>query len=211
MKKRDGSTKDRILDAAEEIFSSRGFDGTKVQEIATAAGVNKAMLYYYFKDKDDLLVSVIGRIIQGIGEAIPQYFADSEDTVENIEAFLDFYIGYLAKNQSFVRIMAWEMLSGRHIQAIAGDYIIPVFSLMREKIVEAVSRNMIRQISPEHTVFSVVGMNVFYIVASPLFMLLLGDDPLSDEMIEKRKRAVKDLLMYGLLPRNDQSRNRKVE
>lgn len=206
MKKRDGYTKDRILDAAEELFSSRGFDGTKVQEIAAAAGVNKAMLYYYFKDKDDLLISVIGRIIQGIGDAIPQYFAGNEDTVENIEAFLDFYIGYLAKNQSFVRLMAWEMLSGRHIQAIAGNYIIPVFSLMREKIVEAVSRNIIRPISPEHTVFSVVGMNVFYIVASPLFMLILGDDPLSGEMIEKRKKAVKDLLMYGLIPRDDKSR-----
>ena len=206
MRKRDGTTKDRILDAAEEIFSSRGFDGTKVQEIATAAGVNKAMLYYYFKDKDDLLVSVIGRIIQGIGEAIPQYFADSEDTVENIEAFLDFYIGYLARNQSFVRIMAWEMLSGRHIQTIGKDYIIPVFSLMREKIVEAVDRKTVRPVSPEHTVFSVVGMNVFYIVASPMFMLILGDDPLSEDMMEQRKRAVKDLLMYGLLPRDNKSR-----
>nr|HOO47142.1 TetR/AcrR family transcriptional regulator [Deltaproteobacteria bacterium] len=193
MRKRDGTTKDRILDAAEEIFSSRGFDGTKVQEIATAAGVNKAMLYYYFKDKDDLLISVIGRIIQGIGEAIPQYFADSEDTVENIEAFLDFYIGYLARNQSFVRIMAWEMLSGRHIQTIGKDYIIPVFSLMREKIVEAVDRKTVRPVSPEHTVFSVVGMNVFYIVASPMFMLILGDDPLSEDMMEQRKKAVKDL------------------
>jgi len=206
MRKRDGTTKDRILDAAEEIFSSRGFDGTKVQEIATAAGVNKAMLYYYFKDKDDLLISVIGRIIQGIGEAIPQYFADSEDTVENIEAFLDFYIGYLARNQSFVRIMAWEMLSGRHIQTIGKDYIIPVFSLMREKIVEAVDRKTVRPVSPEHTVFSVVGMNVFYIVASPMFMLILGDDPLSEDMMEQRKRAVKDLLMYGLLPRDNKSR-----
>jgi len=206
MKKRDGFTKDRILDAAEEIFSNKGFDGTKVQEIATAAGVNKAMLYYYFKGKDGLLISVIGRIVQGIGDAIPQYFSDNSDTVESIDAFLDFYIGYLAKNGSFVRLMAWEMLSGRHIQAIAEDYIIPIFSLIREKIVEAVSRNMIREVSPEHTVFSVVGMNVFYIVASPLFMHILGEDPLSPEMFAKRKKAVKDLIMYGLVPRDDEAK-----
>ena len=204
MKRRDGMTKDRILDAAEELFSSKGFDGTKVQKIATAAGVNKAMLYYYFKDKDDLLICVIGRIFKGIGDAIPQYFANNDDTVENIEAFLDFYIGYLAENMSFVRLMAWEMLSGRHVQAIARDYIIPVFSILRESIIEAAGRNMIRPVSPEHTVFSVVGMNVFYIVASPMFMLILGDDPLSSEMIEKRKKEVKDLLMYGLIPRENE-------
>jgi hypothetical protein len=43
-------------------------------------------------------------------------------------------------------------------------------------------------------------MNIFYIVASPLFTLLLGDDPLSPDMIIKRKQAVTDLVMHGLLP-----------
>jgi TetR/AcrR family transcriptional regulator len=204
MKKRDGMTKDRILDAAEDIFSHKGFDGTKVQEIASAAGVNKAMLYYYFKDKDDLLIAVIGRIIKGIGDAVPRYFAGTEKTVENIEEFLDFYIEYLAKNRAFVRLMAWEMLSGRHVQAIAREYIIPIFSLIRQKITESVSQHLIRDVPPEHTVFSVVGMNVFYIVASPMFMHILGEDPLSPEMLARRKKAVKDLLMYGLVPRNEQ-------
>lgn len=201
MKKRDGTTKDRILDAAEEIFSNKGFDGTKVQEIATSAGVNKAMLYYYFKNKDELLIAVVGRIIGGIRDAIPRYFDGSDSAVENIENFIDFYIEYLSDNRSFVRLMAWEMLSARHVQVLAGDYIIPIFSLMRERITEAIRQGWIRDVSPEHTVFSVVGMNVFYIVASPLFMLILGDDPFSPEMIAHRKKAVKDLLMNGLIPR----------
>ena len=206
MKKRDGKTKDRILDAAEQLFADKGFDGTKVQEIATSAGVNKAMLYYYFKDKDELLIAVIGRIIGGIRDAIPRYFDREENAAQNIEHFLDFYIEYLADNSSFVRLMAWEMLSARHVQAIAKDYIIPVFSLMRERITEAIAKGWIRDVSPEHTVFSVVGMNVFYIVASPLFMLILGDDPLCPEMIAKRKQSVKDLIMHGLIPKQKEPR-----
>jgi len=206
MKKRDGKTKDRILDAAEQLFAGKGFDGTKVQEIATCAGVNKAMLYYYFKDKDDLLIAVIGRIIGGIRDAIPRFFDSEENAAQNIENFLDFYIEYLADNSSFVRLMAWEMLSARHVQAIAKDYIIPVFSLMRERITQAIAKGWIRDVSPEHTVLSVVGMNVFYIVASPLFMLILGDDPLCTEMIAKRKQAVKDLVMHGLIPKQKEPR-----
>ena len=203
MKKRDGKTKDRILDAAEELFASKGFDGAKVQEIATLAGVNKAMLYYYFKDKDELLIAVVGRIIGGIRDAIPRFFNSEENAAHNIENFLDFYIEYLSHNSSFVRLMAWEMLSARHVQAIAREYIIPVFALMRERITEAIRKGWIRDVSPEHTVFSVVGMNVFYIVASPLFMLVLGEDPLSPEMIAKRKQTVKDLVMHGLIPEKE--------
>lgn len=193
-------TKEKILDAATTLFADKGFDGTKVQEIADVAEVNKAMLYYYFKSKDDLLMSVIGRFIEGIRDSIPQHFAGHDDTARSIETFLDFYIGYLARNRAFVRLMAWELLSGKHLDAIAHNYIIPTFGLMREKIVQAISAGAIRRVSPEHTIFSVVGINIFYIVASPLFTLILGDDPLTPEMIRKRKQAVADLVMNGLVP-----------
>ena len=193
-------TKTKILNAAAELFADKGFNGTKVQEIADAAGVKKAMLYYYFKNKDDLLMAVIGRFVEGIRDSIPKYFASSCDTPGNIEAFLDFYIGYLVRNRWFVRLMAWELLSGKHVQTIAKHFIVPTFMALRDKIMQAVSDGIIRPVSPEHTIFSVIGMNIFYIVASPLFTLLLGDDPLSPDMIIKRKQAVTDLVMHGLLP-----------
>jgi len=53
------STKETILRVAEEIFAQRGFDGARVDEIARQAGINQAMIYYYFKSKDDLLEEVI--------------------------------------------------------------------------------------------------------------------------------------------------------
>jgi len=193
-------TKEKILDAATILFADKGFDGTKVQEITDAAGVNKAMLYYYFKSKDDLLMAVIGRFIEGIRDSIPQHFAATGDTARSIENFLDFYIEYLARNRAFVRLMPWELLSGKHLNTIAHSHMIPTFGLMREKIVQAISAGAIRRVSPEHTIFSVVGMNIFYIIASPLFTLILGDDPLAPEMIEKRKQAVADLVMNGLVP-----------
>jgi len=199
--KDSGTTKERILDTATELFSDKGFDGTKVQEIADAAGVNKAMLYYYFKSKDDLLMAVIGRFIEGIRDSIPRYFASSRDAARNIEAFLDFYIDYLVRNRLFVRLMAWELLSGRHIRTIAEDYLVPTFGPMREKISQAIAEGAIRPVSPEHTINSVLGMNVFYIISSPVFMIILGEDPLGPEMIRKRKQAVKDLVMNGLVPK----------
>ena len=53
------STKDRILDAAKQVFAEKGYDGARVDEIAKKAGINKATLYYYFKSKESLLKDVL--------------------------------------------------------------------------------------------------------------------------------------------------------
>jgi AcrR family transcriptional regulator len=59
-------SRDRILNAAESVFSKKGFDGARVDEIAAAAGLNKALIYYYFKDKQDLLLEIVNRLIKEI-------------------------------------------------------------------------------------------------------------------------------------------------
>src|SRR5215831_13052424 len=56
-------SKERILTAAEEVFAKKGFAGARTQEIAELAGVNKAMIYYYFESKEKLLREVLQRIL----------------------------------------------------------------------------------------------------------------------------------------------------
>ena len=182
-------TKERILDAATELFARKGFDGTRVQEIADAAGVNKAMLYYYFRNKDELLMAVIERFIEGIRGGIPRYFADSGEAAGSLREFLGFHIEYLARNQPFVRLMAWELLSGKHMHIIASKYLIPTFGLLREKIVQAIERGELRRVSPEHAICSVLGMNLFYIIARPSLSHLRKTPGRVDD--RKRGEAVK--------------------
>ena len=67
MPKKDGHlTREAILKVAEELFSENGFDGTSVNAIAKAAGVNKSLIYYHFKDKKDLIRSLIEQIMADI-------------------------------------------------------------------------------------------------------------------------------------------------
>ena len=58
--------KDRILQAAGRLFSEKGYEGTRVYEIADAAGVNKALIYYYFHNKEDILDSLIDSLMTGV-------------------------------------------------------------------------------------------------------------------------------------------------
>ena len=55
----NGTTKEKIIETSTELFSKKGFDSTRIEEIAKAAGVNKALIYYYFKSKEDLLDQIV--------------------------------------------------------------------------------------------------------------------------------------------------------
>lgn len=198
MKKNDITTKDRILYAAEEIFADKGFDGTKVQEIANAAQVNKAMLYYYFKDKDELLYAVVRSVFSGIIDAIPRFLKDDNDTIDDLIEFLEFYMDYIMGNSRLVRIMAWEFLSGKHVEKLAREYIMPIFAVITGRIRQASESDIIRNVSPEHALFSIIGINIFYIMASPLIGVILGGDPLSPERIAERKNEIKAMIINGL-------------
>ncbi len=70
-------TRERILDAAERVFSRKGFDGSRVDEIAGAAGVNKALIYYYFESKKDLLEELVGRVLRDLVAEKKAAFASS--------------------------------------------------------------------------------------------------------------------------------------
>ncbi len=194
------TSKDRILDAAEKIFAEKGFAAASVQEIANAAKINKAMIYYYFFSKEELLSAVVKRMVSGIEEAIYTYLEKKEDWTEGIDAFIDFYIDYLAKNRAFVRLMMWEILSGKNIPLLAKKYFVPIFQLGKERIETLIKNKKIRIISPEHTLISIIGMNVFYIIASPLIGVLFDDNPLSPENLTQRKEAVKSLILKGVSP-----------
>ncbi|MBN1636932.1 MAG: TetR/AcrR family transcriptional regulator [Deltaproteobacteria bacterium] len=201
MKRQKEATRNRILDAAEDLFAAKGFDATTVQEISNAARINKAMIYYYFKDKEGLLYAVVERTISHITDAITTYLDEADIAAEDMGAFLDFYIDFLAQNTNFVRLMFWEMLSGKHLEMIARNFFLPMFTRTIERFTRWADLGFIRPLSPEHTLVSIVGMNVFYVFASPLFRKLLNDDPLSSENLTRRRQEVKELLTDGLFPR----------
>jgi len=59
----NGTTKEKIIETSTELFSKKGFDSTRIEEIARAAGVNKALIYYYFKSKEDLLDQIVHSLL----------------------------------------------------------------------------------------------------------------------------------------------------
>jgi AcrR family transcriptional regulator len=108
-------TKQKILDTAERLFSQNGFNATSVSKIAKEANVNKALIYYYFKDKNDLVLSLFRKIIEELSDsAIKNKPAASkaqndDNGCDNLAA-LRSEISYLNKKKNIIAILLMESL-----------------------------------------------------------------------------------------------------
>ncbi len=110
-KQRDATiSKARILKVAEEIFADKGFDGARVDEIAKKAGVNKALLYYYFKSKDALLDELFTAAIKDIIGHIEQTYEDFQLDDSEIERLFNVMVNALIQKRRIIRVILMESL-----------------------------------------------------------------------------------------------------
>ncbi len=104
-----GPARKRILDAAEAVFSEKGFDGARVHEIARTAGVNKALIYYYFEGKAQLLDALMERIGEENQSVKEQAIAEKGDDEERIEALMTAGFDFLKRRKRFFSILFMEL------------------------------------------------------------------------------------------------------
>jgi len=94
----DGHTQERIFLAASEVFEEKGYTGARMQEIADRAGINKALLHYYFRTKEQLFKAVFQVLLKKMFEKIFSIFAEEITFKEKIKRFLDEHIEFMIKN-----------------------------------------------------------------------------------------------------------------
>lgn len=111
MSKRDAvETKAKILSVAEEIFSNVGFDGARVDDIAKEAGVNKALIYYYFKSKDEILETLFTNLVDEAKEMIIRSIGDIPvvNCDDNYKKLFDTYIHFVTEKRKIIKVAIAE-------------------------------------------------------------------------------------------------------
>ena len=194
---RPEQTRAAILDAAMREFAHEGVAGARTEAIARAARVNKALLYYYFKDKESLYGAVIDRVFSGLSERIAQALARDLPVREKYLGYVGAHFDYVAGNPTLPRIFMREwMRSGRnpspHLRRIVEQYLRPNFARIAQLIAEGVASGDFRPVDPAHFIPSTVAMVVFYFTSTPVMSLLLPGNPLDPERVAQRRAAVLD-------------------
>ena len=198
-----------ILQAAAREFAEFGVAGARTDAIANEAGVNKALLYYYFKDKETLYGSVLNEAFAGLKEAVFKVLDSELPAREKIMAYAGAYFDFIASNQLYPRLMQREMMRARegqspHIDKVIKNYIHPIFTRVSEVLREGIAAGEFRPVNPVHFVPSIVAMIVFYFSSAPMMQKIVGFNPLTPERIAERRAAVLDFISAALFrPRNN--------
>ena len=206
----DADTESRILDAAHTVFLRRGTAGARMTEIAREAGVNHALLHYYFRSKQRLAEAVFRR---AIGQFFPLMMgilssdAAIEDKVSRVAtAQIDmllanrFLPGYLLAELNHYPERASQML-GMMAGTSPSNVRTRLFGTLGEQLEEAARRGTIRVISPQEFVLNLASMVVYPFAARPLVMAIMGlDDAAFDAMMERRKTELPAFFLAALRP-----------
>ncbi len=203
----------RILAAAEQAFAERGLAGARTDQIARAARVNKALLYYYFKSKEELYGAVLDSLFREQRASIEAARAPSslprakKSHQQVVLAFIAGFMDFASHHPNYVRLMQREVMTrGPQFQHIIQTYTLPSFRRLVKIIEEGISAGEFRAVDPAQTVISLISLTIFYFSAAPVLRELLGSDPRAPRAIATRQRAVFDFLEHGLFRHPERKR-----
>jgi len=188
-----------ILRAAVAEFAEYGMDGARTDRIAKAAGVNKALLYYYFKDKDAIYEAVIDYVFSGMRDRVMPILESDLPPRQKLLEYVSRYFDYIAANPQFPRVVQseWMRVGARgspQMLRIAREYFAPIFQRVAHMLREGAETGQFRPLNPMDFMPSMVGVVIFYFSTVPAMKSLLKIDPLSKERIAERRKFVLDFI-----------------
>ncbi|MGN6179624.1 MAG: TetR/AcrR family transcriptional regulator [Mucilaginibacter sp.] len=204
--------KDHILDVAERVFSELGYDGASTRTISGEAGVNMAMLNYYFGSKEGLFLAVFNRKISSFKEILQGLGSDENLTTwQKIEKYIDLYAERVVNNNCFQKMLYQELSKikrGELTDKLAGIMMTNVIEL-KKILAEGVENGTFRKdIDPEMVISTVYGTKNFIINTPYMTSTMLGYDILDEKNLEEKfkpriKSYLKTLLKAYLLNENE--------
>jgi len=197
-----------ILQAAVREFSREGVAGARTDAIARAAGVNKALLYYYFKDKETLYGAVLDHVFGGLTQNIQAALSRALPPREKLLAYAGAHFDYIASHPLYPRIVQGEMMRaarGRapQLERIVKQYFVPLFRKVAAVIEEGQATGEFRSVDPMHFVPSMIAVIVFHFTNAPVLRMIAGIDPFSPERIAARRAAVLDFISAALFRKGE--------
>lgn len=186
-------TRSAVLEAAEALFAERGFDATRLEDIAERVGIRRASIVYYFKDKRELYDTVLGSVFGSLLAALAEALSRDVPLADRIEAAVSCWVDFVGQRPSVARIILREVADAtpdRRSAVLAHTQ--PFGDLVRKEIFERpdFAETHLAHIDPVHVASTVAGSTVFLVAAMPNLLPDLALDPISREHLSAHKREM---------------------
>ncbi|MDQ7824405.1 MAG: TetR/AcrR family transcriptional regulator [Candidatus Eremiobacteraeota bacterium] len=173
------TTQERIKHSAQTLFAERGFWGTSVQEIADKAEVNKAMLFYYFKSKENLYFSIIEEIFSAIIVRLEEKMKEKSTPPDRLMVVLTLYGELYSDSAHFdtFRILMQDIMGpGERVRDKLRGHVMKVLNAIAEVIREGVALKVFKEVDPYLSALSILGMLYIFARHRLIFGLKLREE-----------------------------------
>lgn len=199
--KKDNTTEEKILVAARKVFTSRGMAGARMQDIADEAGINKAMLHYYFKDKDKLFEVIFLAEAQKFFPRINMIFESDAPLFEKISLFVNEYIDEMTESP----YLPWFVLN--ELNRDADQFFKKVWTMAHRpkpekllaQIEKEVKKGKIKKVSALHLLVNLLSMTIFPFIAKPMLVRTMQmSETQFKQMIEQRRIEIPKFIIDSI-------------
>jgi TetR/AcrR family transcriptional regulator len=200
---RADQSRNRILQAAIREFSEHGLAGARTGAIAAAARVNKALLYYYFRDKEALYTAALEEVAGKVaGDALAVLQLDCTPG-ERLLRFALQHFDRILFQRGFQALMQQEMVRfhqgrGTALHVIAKRAFEPMWQRALDLIGEGIRSGELCRVDPMQMIYAALGANVFYFLSAPMLRLLAHADPMEPAALAARRTAAIEFLGQSL-------------
>ncbi len=194
-------TETLIFEAAKKVFGMKGMHGARMQEIADEAGINKALLHYYFRTKEKLFEAVFTDIFQSFFPKAMDIMANPEISFrEKIEKFTNVYISLIQENPYIPGFFLHQLSTG------GTEKIVSLFKesgikpdLFFQQVEKEIDENTIHPVHPIHLIVNMISMCIFPFIGKPLLSaILFKDTETYDQFLEERKKEVPQFIINSI-------------
>ena len=190
---KDKSTEERILAAAKKIFVLKGMSGARMQDIADEAGINKALLHYYFKNKEQLFEMIFMEAAAKLFPKINKIFDGDQPLFEKIESFCEEYITIVIENPFLPLFVINEINQDPDyfLKKVWAGKSKPNPAKFLDQIDKEVRNGTIKKINPVHLLMNLISMTIFPFMGKPMFQKNLGiSEAQFRQLMEQRKKEI---------------------
>lgn len=206
-------TEDRIFESATEIFIEKGMDGSRMQDIANHAGINKALLHYYYRTKEHLFEAVFDKMATVMFSRFSPVFDEKATLEEKIRFFFREHITFLQKNPRLPAFILNEInRNPARMKKLLQRFNINEFwnTLERSHHDELIRYNITREIMPQ-LMTSMAAISIFPFAAKGIMEVLFEKTGYDyNEYLEKRKDFAADFVIRAIKGQ-DPGQNKKKQ
>jgi AcrR family transcriptional regulator len=200
MREKSEETQKQILDAAKKIFASKGLAGARMQEIADEAGINKALLHYYYRNKEKLFEQVFEEAIHKLLGPVASFMADDSELFTKIRNLCHHYYAVLIE-YPFIPIFVLNEASvnpDRFLRLMKFEGVMEAKDKTTKQIEQSIKEGKIRPIDPRELLWNILSLCIFPIISRPVAGKLLYPDVEVSEVLKERADKVADFVIQSI-------------